>query len=311
MGRERTKENIEQILSDYANGLTMKQLHSKYKVCAAAVKKWTIEHNVYKVKRNSISEGVLSKATNDYINGMLMKEVETKYSITCPVIYKYMKQKGIKYTNEHGRRHTVNKEFFNIIDTERKAYWLGFIMADGCITKVSQTDKNPNRFSFNVSSKDIEHLKTFNSDIESTYKITEIIPKGTYSENPMCRLSINSIEFVANLMKHGICERKTGKEHIPSSVPEDLVCHFIRGFLDGDGFITLKGYIGFCGPKGILEQIIKLFPSLNYSLKKETRKECDIWYLVYSGKNSRDTLSSYLYKSASVYLHRKFLNLCS
>jgi len=310
MGRERTEEQIQKIIHDYLdNQLTLKQVYAKYKACPAAVKKWIKERGIKYTTHNTVSEEILSKATTDYINGMLMKDVEAKYKVSHPVIYKYMKRKGIKYTNEHGRKNTVNKQFFNVIDTERKAYWLGFIMADGCVSRVSSIDPRPNRFTFHISSKDREHLKQFNSDIESTYKIRDIIPKGTYSENPMCQLVINSVEFVTNLMKHGICERKTGKEHIPSSIPEELICHFIRGFLDGDG-CTSGGRITFCCSYAMAKELVKAISIPYYTIRNEERKECDIVYLVYNKIKPKE-LISYLYSSSTIHLHRKFINLCS
>ena len=36
-------------------------------------------------------------------------------------------------------KHNLNKDYFKNIDNEEKAYWLGFIAADGCIYKMSKT----------------------------------------------------------------------------------------------------------------------------------------------------------------------------
>ena len=49
-------------------------------------------------------------------------------------------------------KHNLNKEYFKNIDTEEKAYWLGFIAADGCVYKMS---KNAHRLQINLSYKDI------------------------------------------------------------------------------------------------------------------------------------------------------------
>jgi DNA-binding transcriptional regulator WhiA len=310
MPPKRTKEEIQTIVNDYViNKLSFKDIHTKHGACHRAVRRW-IEDAGYEIKIHThISKDVLQAATNDHINGMLMKNVESKYNISHFTIYKYMKDNDISYSNEHGRRHFVNKSYFEDIDTERKAYWLGFIMADGCVTRVTKTDKSPSRLIIQISAKDKHHLEIFNADIGSTYRIEEYIPKGTYSTNPMCSLVINSVEFVHNLTTHGICERKTGTEHIPSSIPEDLIRHFIRGFLDGDGSISDKR-VSFSCPLDMCNDLIKAINLKDYTIREEKRISADIVYLSYRKKHCA-FFSTYLYKNSTVHLERKSIKLLS
>ena len=60
--------------------------------------------------------------------------------------------------NEHNRKNQVNKEYFKIIDTEEKAYWLGFIMADGCVYEQKPTYK----FQMNLKKEYRHILEGFN-----------------------------------------------------------------------------------------------------------------------------------------------------
>lgn len=43
---------------------------------------------------------------------------------------------------EKNKKYTCDSTFFNVIDTEEKAYWLGFLMADGFITIIGNGKKN-------------------------------------------------------------------------------------------------------------------------------------------------------------------------
>lgn len=60
----------------------------------------------------------------------------------------------------------MDKRFFKTIDTEEKAYWLGFLYADGSVSK----DLKAVTLELNI--KDIDHIRKFKRAINSTHKIT-------------------------------------------------------------------------------------------------------------------------------------------
>lgn len=62
----------------------------------------------------------------------------------------------------------MDETFFSVIETEEKAYWLGFIAADGCIRK---NKSGSYELSIHLAEKDIEHLAAFKSAIQSDHKI--------------------------------------------------------------------------------------------------------------------------------------------
>ena len=59
-------------------------------------------------------------------------------------------------------KYTYNENYFKIIDSEEKAYWLGFLYADGCITRFYRNEKLKSMsLELTLQSNDIEHLKKF------------------------------------------------------------------------------------------------------------------------------------------------------
>ena len=232
------EDEIQSMFKDYYDDLDFNTLYLKHNVSSDTFRYLRRKYN--KPARILKSQRVVKFAVNDHINGMLLKDVEKKYNISSSTIYKYMKKHGIEYKNDHGRRHHLNQNFFEKIDTEKKAYWLGFLYADGCVTYSEKSCNSPNRLSINLSSKDRCILELFQNDLESDYPIVDYIPNGkTYGNTMMSKLYINSTKLCKDLIKHGCVPNKTKCLQMPyGSLDEKLYPHFLRGVFDGDGCIT-------------------------------------------------------------------------
>jgi DNA-binding transcriptional regulator WhiA len=80
-----------------------------------------------------------------------------------------------------------NREFFDIIDTQEKAYWLGFFYADGSLWK------NGKQLSILLSQNDIEHLQKFAAIFELPVKVYYLKPdKRTGKTYSHARVLISS-----------------------------------------------------------------------------------------------------------------------
>lgn len=134
--------------------------------------------------------------------------------------------------------YNYDKYYFYDINTPEKAYWLGFITADGYINQ----DKS--FFHFHLGWKDVEHLEKFKQAISAT----DIPIKQTVhaiTEKYIASFTVNGKEFINGLNKHGITNRKSMHEEPSQFVPIDFYPDYIRGLWDGDGYISKKK-IGFC-----------------------------------------------------------------
>lgn len=80
-------------------------------------------------------------------------DVQKKYGICYASIYNTIKKYNLPYNKTYGRSIFFNEHFFHNIDTEEKAYWLGFIFADGSIIKTSKNMDKYNRLSICLSKK--------------------------------------------------------------------------------------------------------------------------------------------------------------
>lgn len=171
----------------------------------------------------------------DYLHGKLTRAElikETKCEIyTFDLLLQKLKLDSRQAFLQKSTKHN----FFDCIDSEEKAYILGFYFADGSINtpqiKFSQTEKNKeilDSIKYNICPNAIIHKgpKKYN-------KYTG------YTSKPIYNISINSKHICEKLTEYGMGRNKTydGEAKL-SIIPDDLMVHFIRGYFDGDGCTT-------------------------------------------------------------------------
>lgn len=189
-----------------------------------------------------------------------------------------------------------NHHFFNTIDTEPKAYWLGFLMADGGICDTKKYGCLI--LSIHLASKDAEHLRLFHETIQSKNKVS------------LCKNSVRSSHssdiLCSDLIKWGCVPRKTLILKFPK-IGHSLLSHFVRGYFDGDGSATISGtrlFLQFLGTKEFLTRL-KEVVGVNNKLIQRGK----IWSFQISKISECERISGWMYKNASVYLARKKLTI--
>jgi hypothetical protein len=124
------------------------------------------------------------------------------------------------------RKHNYSLDYFHLIDTPLKSYWLGFIAADGCV----QNQKGNHVLSIGLAIKDKEHLTNFATAIGYDQ------PIRISNQGSVCSLNLYSKELVVDLNDKGITPRKTFTIK-PWSGPPSLMEFYWRGVFDGDGTV--------------------------------------------------------------------------
>lgn len=202
------------------------------------------------------------------------------------------------------RKHKLNEDYFEKIDTEDKAYFLGFMMADGNVSNTN--NKYCIRISLHI--KDAYILEEFRSKLE-TDSVVKYIPDKNKAE-----LRIWSKKMFYDLEKHGIKPRKTGYETIPNSISNHLLHHFIRGFFDGDGTIYKRknrkrhkctiGYVSQSKEMMLSMQSILKNLGITINIHYKENKNC------YESKTESvdycTKFLEYIYKDATISLIRKY-----
>lgn len=201
------------------------------------------------------------------------------------------------------RKYHFDEDFFEAIDTEDKAYWLGFLYADGYVSE------KKNSIELGLKESDKEHLEKFKASLCANHKLSQTRKTVGGKEYVGYRLTLNSEKLKSDLINKGCVVRKTLRLSFPSHdiVPAHLIRHFIRGYVDADGCIVVsenKVSVEVVGTIEFLQGYIKALGlhqnKIHYINKRETASR-----VMYGGSHALRILNT-LYTDASIYLDRKY-----
>lgn len=228
-------------------------------------------------------------------------------------VYNFLKKNGLIYNpRKYHRKYKLNEDYFKVINTEEKAYILGFLCADGHISNYG--------IEFDISQKDINILHHIRRCLNSNSPIVEYLSENPYHNTNRkilgkARVRFNSIELIKPLLSMGLTTDKTYtlNSSIINYVPKYLIRHFLRGYFDGDGNVLygkryssgVKYNINICGNSEFLLKTFQVyFPSNNKLYYDINSKQCYIWKL--SSKENVTNFLKFLYENSSIRLTRKY-----
>lgn len=244
----------------------------------------------------------LKKQFDKYKTPTLVSE-KTGYPRTC--ITRYAIKYNIynaKYTRD--KSNYVDEEYFYNIDSSSKAYFLGFIMADGNIYK---RKNGKYQFSIKIKQSDKDILLKFAQEIKfNKDKIIERTETRNKTKTHCAEIKIYNQTFCQHLINHGVIPRKTGKETMPQ-MKEEFKKDFVRGYIDGDGWIGKnRAQIGFCSSSLSIMESITAYIESAIKIKMNISQQDKGLYVskIYARKSVYQILK-HLYYDGCVSLNRK------
>ena len=189
------------------------------------------------MRKKEFTEEEVNKMINLYHNPtMSLQKIGENFGVSRNVIKRVLVEQNVYNPNRKARKYYFNENFFEVINTEEKAYWLGFIAADGCIVPPRVGTTSGACLKIRLHPKDREHLEKFILALNSNLVIKDRINTGFSEGQPCIDLEINSIKMVRDLIDKGIVPHKSLILEPPKIDPK-FNLHFIRGYFDGDGSI--------------------------------------------------------------------------
>ena len=248
-----------------------------------------------------------------YTEGKTCREIFNKYNYkyNCEEAIQRIIQKAGLSRGKYSKPVILNHDYFESIDNQRKAYWIGMLLADGCVMDYPNRSK---KIKLELKVQDKYIIEEFAKDIETDL----LVRSYKYSKKHNSTLTVSSNKMAQDLSKFGIVERKTFKTNSVPIIRKDLMRHLIRGYFDGDGCITLgkrkdqyihRATAYFCGTEEFLNEL-NCF--LNREVGLEIKELIDmnkygsnIFNLRYIRNAEIINLYEYLYHESEIFLHRK------
>jgi len=199
----------------------------------------------------------------------------------------------------------INDNIFNEINSEKTAYWLGFLYADGYLRKY----KYSYEIKLKLAIKDLQHLYKFKKFLSFSGKVFKTV--GNNNNNELAEIRFYSENIFNNLCKFGCIPRKSLTIKFPLYLPTCLMNHFIRGYFDGDGCVTQsKDSVRISFVSGSYEFINEFQKYLieNLDLKNNKIYKSDIgnyYTLSWSNKENIIDFYNFIYKNSTIFLERK------
>jgi len=175
---------------------------------------------------------------DEFMSGRGIADICREIGVDRAILYKQLISYGVDITAIREKRLDafVNQDYFSDIDIEQKAYWLGFLMADGCIYSPTRGQK---RLQVQLADKDSEHLRRLAGSLRFKGKIHNNSCKAN-GYRPQSALFVTSDKLCSGLIKNGCTERKSLTLRFPKHVRRDLWGHLVRGYFDGNGSAEIR-----------------------------------------------------------------------
>lgn len=315
----------EEVCKLYQQGVKIKDISFKVGLERHTVSNILDQYFPERIYKNLNNHSPEKKERNDkiislYNKGLSLNQIMTETGVHSSTVNKILKdfnitlrpqhQKGHSSGTTKNRKHFFNLSFFHNIDTEEKAYWLGFLYADGYVSERGI-------ITLALAEKDLNHIKKFLNSINA-FTIEPRYNKRTKSYV----INLGSVEMANDLIEHGCVQKKSLVLKFPTEkqVPKTLINHFMRGYFDGDGCASISNQdpcithnynlsFQLLGTKEFLDKYEKILldncqdKNKSKRFRKNMNKNTESFS--YSSHLKINDIYCFLYDNATIYLERK------
>lgn len=248
-----------------------------------------------------------------YLSGKDTYETAIECGCSQTFVMNTLKRQNIprRTTHSYITKYISNEKFFDIIDTQEKAYVLGILYADG------------NNFVKGVSSYEVS-IALQEEDREILEKIKDLISPTTSlkfinklrpTHKNQYLLKVNSKIISNQLTNLGCIPNKSLKLTWPKWLIDNLIQHFIRGYFDGDGSLWAKqptdtGQIDYgfsiTSTENFCDFIKEYLANMNIHCTKNIISNGITTTIAVGGNKQVKKVLDWMYQDATIYMQRKY-----
>ena len=258
--------------------------------------------------RKVITEELKQEIIKYYLSQpMTMKQVEDKYELSHPTMTKILKDIP-KYTKAKLNNPNMKEHFFQEINEEAKAYFLGLLISDGNVFKDNAGRQAS--ISITLDLKDEYMLEKFKEVLQANTSVG-------HDGRGCGQIAVRSNIMAEDLAKYGVVPRKSYNTYLPQ-VSKEMMPHLIRGIFDGDGSIMAKpnpsndGHnrflhsISFCGTHQLMEDISNyILENLGIKTAVYDYKDRNLSELKIQNIDNIAKFGYWIYRNSTIFLNRK------
>jgi len=246
-----------------------------------------------------------------YIAGESTLDIADDYGCSNCVISRILEEIGVDRRDaSHAKQfYDINENYFEVVDTPEKAYWLGFIFGDGCITPRTSC------LQIGLQARDRGHLVKFLKAIGSNHPIKEYKNNGFGKGKTYVKIAICNKKMALDLQNYNVIQNKTYDLNWPNKLNDNLWSHFIRGKFDSDGclcitnpkkfYFCITSFTRFLGElKEKIEQKVDVNCLINEFYSVEGSSASNLWV---SGNRQIIKILDWIFANhGGAYLDRKY-----
>lgn len=242
-----------------------------------------------------------------YKEGKLLKEIGKQVNLHYSTVSNIIKENNFTRPNNNRVNKRIKSDYFSKIDSQEKAYWLGFLFTDGSVDHYGPTG----RVRIQLQKEDREILEKYKECLGLDCKIIE----DNRYKSGLCSVEFTDEQIFDDLVNFGIIPNKTYEcHHIPyEKIPSNFLIAFIRGLYDGDGGLSMSEdcstdvTLGFTS---YYESVVQDFQTLVDNLINKSNHNKNFftsaWHTQWRGRLQVLSILDILYKDSTIHLNRKY-----
>lgn len=211
-----------------------------------------------------------------------------------PCVSKFLQSFGLRAKEW---KYSVDESYFDKIDSEEKAYILGWFYSDGSVDEAG-------KMRIQILQTDSYILEWIKGQLKFDGELYQIPARNT--SKPQTAICINRKNLADKLITLGCIPNKANVLQMPTfeQVPKEFFHHFLRGYFDGDGSISTDlRVVAVTSSPVFCESLARFLVTLGIESNTYVRKNSK---MVFFTKNSEKLkFLNYIYKDATVFLKRK------
>lgn len=262
-----TKQEIEYIYDNYVNKnksttTIAKEIERSQTGVEQCLKRMGVDVKSYSTKMKlAIPESEHYKVCQLYLQNYTTIEIANMYNVTDRTIANILRKNNIKIREAIIRSIIKHHDIFNNIDTPEKAYWIGWLLTDGCVQINNNKYRHSGTISLALQAQDkyiVENFAEFVGASKDKVKLDNKVHQTAY-------FRFTSNIMIDDLAKYHITPNKTGKQELPKFTDE-LMPYLLRGIFEGNGSVYISNNrlrTAFYGGYEMIADIVKLLNEKN------------------------------------------------